>query len=85
MTEFNPNQERLRQAILDELEERGGDALTSELRNALYPEHSNEKQMKQSFKRYLLRIGEKMDENEDIETTEEHTTSSRKELRWHIR
>lgn len=83
MTDFNPGQERLRQAVLNELEECGGDALTSQLRDALYPEYEGEYDKKPSFKRYLLRVGDKMEENEDIRTTEEHTTSSRGELRWH--
>lgn len=82
MSEFNRDQERLRQAILDELEANGGDLLTSQLRDSLFAEHAPPKTKERSFHRHLLRIAEKMERKGDIKTKREHTSSSRPELRW---
>lgn len=83
MSEFNRDQERLRQAILDEIEANGGSALTSQLRETLYGPHASEDTKKRSFHRQLLRLAEKMEEAGDIRTEREKTKSSKKELRWY--
>jgi len=79
---FNQDQERLRQAIIDEIEENGGDALTSTLRDNLFAEFGYREENKSSFQRQLLRMEKKMTENGDVETVEEHSKSSNPEWRW---